>query len=92
MIFFAMTKPKKKLQMLLKIALVVVLLTLLLPLFYNSLVRAGAMERFVGGEISQTANENYEPDYPGEPMRVNGNINFPNTEYVAEMAGILAAE
>ncbi|MGI5892042.1 MAG: hypothetical protein ACOX7H_04805 [Bacillota bacterium] len=83
MIFFAMTKPKKKLMFLLKVALVILLLALILPSLYNTMVEVNALERFTQGQ----SEDQYQ--YPGEPMRVDSGMSIIQTEYVEEIAQIL---
>ncbi|MCL1874432.1 MAG: hypothetical protein FWF85_10010 [Clostridiales bacterium] len=67
MIFFALTEPKKKLGLLLKVALLLLLLGVVIPSFYGLMIEANSLERFAPYE-----------QYPGEPLRVEGdNITWP---------------
>lgn len=86
MIFLAMTKPKKKLWLLIKVALVILLLALVLPSMYNSMVEVNALERF-----SQNQSIT-EEEYPGEPMRVDVTPTAMQTVYVDEIADIFYAQ
>lgn len=64
MIFLAITRTKKKLNFLIKVALLLLLIAFLIPSLYGMMVEVNALEQF-GGETS-------EEEYPGEPMRVTG--------------------
>lgn len=85
MIFLAMTKPKKKLWLLIKVALIILLLALVLPSMYNSMVGVNALERF--SQYQKT-----EEEYPGEPMRVDVTPTAMQTVYVDEIADIFYAQ
>ena len=60
MIFITLTKPKRKVRNLVRIALVAVLLGVVVPCLYMLLTHAGAMAQFVSKEDG----------IPGEPIRV----------------------
>ncbi|MCL2677884.1 MAG: hypothetical protein FWE85_02395 [Clostridiales bacterium] len=62
MIFLAVTKPKKKADTLFKVLLVLLLLGVLVPSFYNLMLEANSLERFAAKED--------EP--PGASRRVEG--------------------
>ena len=66
MIFFAVTKPKRKINIMIKLLLLALFLGILVPLFYNRLSEAGAMDGYMQTMI-QTENS------PGEPIRVESN-------------------
>ena len=63
MIFFAVTKPKRKISIMLKLLLLALLLGILVPYFYNALASAGAMQNYVQTMIQSERT-------PGEPIRV----------------------
>lgn len=69
MIFITLTKPKRKLRMMVRIGIVALILGVIVPLFYLFLTHAGAMAKFVSKEDG----------IPGEPIRVaapsNGFVN-----------------
>lgn len=65
MIIITLTGTKRKMLFLLKIALIILLIAVLVPSFYNIMVEANALEYFSG---------NSEEEYPGEPMRVNAGL------------------
>lgn len=60
MIFVTLTKPKRKMQLVLSIAFVTVLLGVVVPFLHFALTAAGAMTQFVAKEDG----------IPGEPIRV----------------------
>ncbi|MEG1500989.1 MAG: hypothetical protein RR396_03455 [Clostridiales bacterium] len=60
MIFLAITKTQKKIHLLLKLTLLILLLSFLVPSLYDMMIAANALEKF------QEPSE----EYPGEPMRV----------------------
>ncbi len=60
MIFITLTKPKRKLRIVARVALVAVLLGVVVPLLYLILTHAGSMAQFVSKEDG----------IPGEPIRV----------------------
>ncbi len=66
MIFFAVTKPRRKAILLAKILVLVLLVGLALPAFYGYLANAGALSYIAVTE--EPAAE--EEEMPGEPIRV----------------------
>lgn len=82
MLFIAVTKTKKKLNMLIKIFLLFLLLCVLLPTFYGLMLEANSLERFSSVQKSQ------EEQYPGEPVRVQSDwiVDSVYLEEIANMA------
>jgi len=78
-LFFAMTKPKKKLNGFLKCVALVVLLAVIVPAGYMYLSGNGALESFrqvfAGTEETLIVNDEYADSLlPGEAIRVGGVI------------------
>jgi len=82
MLFIAVTKTKKKLNMLIKIFLLLLLLCVLLPTFYGLMMEANSLERF-----SSVQNTPEEEQYPGEPVRVESDW-LVDSEYLQEIANM----
>ncbi len=81
MIFIAVTKTRKKLNFIIKVTLLLLLIAFLIPSLYGMIVEVNAPEQFSGGE-------NLE-EYPGEPMRVNGEAWKAETRYWEDIAVML---
>lgn len=60
MILITLTKPRKKIKMLIQIAIMVLVVGVLVPVLYLFLTNAGSMSQFVAKEDG----------IPGEPIRV----------------------
>jgi len=67
MIFFAVTKPRKKASAIFKVLLAVFALGVLLPSLYGLMTDANSLERFAAKE-----------KYPGEPIRVEAPVDSIN--------------
>lgn len=84
MLFLAITKPKKKLQFFVKVILLLLLLAFLIPSLYNMIAEVNALEQY-----GQYVGEESPEEYPGEPMRVNGEVWEVKTGYWEDIATML---
>lgn len=102
MIIFTVTNTRKKRGLLLKLGLVLVMVAFLLPYLHGVMLEVSAMEELQATAEQQAPTEQqaaaivgqdaagiYEEDFPGEPVRVNGELWLP-LAHLQEVAALLS--
>jgi hypothetical protein len=87
MLFFVVTKTRKKIFFVIKALLLLLLLALLMPYFYGMAAEVAAFYR-----AEESAQNEYQEEYPGEPLRVNGEIWEMKSDYLENIAVMLQGE
>lgn len=98
MIIFTVTNTRKKRSLLLKLALVLMMVAFLLPYLHGMMLEVSAMEDLqaeaqappvVGSDAEGVQGGISEEEFPGEPVRVDGELWLPLTHW-QEVATLLS--
>jgi hypothetical protein len=83
MIFMALTHPKRKLNLLLKLVLLTALLLIIFPVVHGMMTEANSLQNMAAEP---------EEKYPGEPVRVEADAWPIESQYWQDIAIMLQAE
>ncbi len=87
MILVTLTGTRRKIRFLIKLCLLLLLLAVILPYIYSTMVASESMSSYQTGDQGIA-----EESYPGEPIRVNGELWYNQSVYDKDLAVMLGVE